>query len=347
MLKSFGRLPAGERLHRIESSPHFNNGSFKNLAETRMIAADVSYWNLTLKYLTKGADRVPAKTLPSVKTDLSAITEHAPVIVWFGHSSYFIRFQNKNILVDPVFSRRASPIQFIGMKSYEVSHPYEVSDIPEIDVLILTHDHYDHLDYETILGLKSRVKTIITTLGVGAHLNAWGIGNERMRELDWWETSALFTDTQITCTPSRHFSGRSLTRNRSLWGSFVLKIQDWTLFLGGDSGYDRKQFQRIGENFGPFDIAILECGQYNTAWPYIHMAPEQTVQASLDLRAKALLPVHWGKFTLALHAWYEPIQRAVAAADKKSVRLITPRIGEPVVLGDHDAPVSRWWEEVM
>lgn len=311
-----------------------------------MIAADVSYWNLVVKYLTKGDDRAPTKILPSVKTDLSAITENVPVIVWFGHSSYFIRIDNRNILVDPVFSRRASPIQFIGMKSYEVSHPYSIDDIPDIDVLILTHDHYDHLDYETIVGIKSRVKAIYTTLGVGAHLNAWGIGNEFIRELDWWETSPLFTGTQITCTPSRHFSGRGLTRNRSLWGSFVLKTRGWNLFLGGDSGYDMNQFKRIGNDYGPFDIAILECGQYNTAWPYIHMAPEQTVQASLDLQARTLLPVHWGKFTLALHAWYEPIQRAVAAAKEKTVQLVTPRIGEPVRIGDYPQ-VSSWWEEAL
>lgn len=308
------------------------------------MAEGVSYWDLFQDFFSKGVDRSPTELLPSIKVNLNNITDDNPVVVWFGHSSYFIKINDKNILVDPVFSRRASPFQFIGIKSYEVTHPYRTEDLPEIDILILTHDHYDHLDYPTIQAIGSKVKSIYTTLGVGAHLNAWGFESSKIHEMDWWQTEALFGAVSLTCTPARHFSGRGLVRNRSLWGSFVLNTGSQTLFLGGDSGYDKNQFNDIGRRYGPFDLAILECGQYNKQWPNIHMMPEETVQAAMDLGARALLPVHWGKFTLALHPWYEPVTRAVAAARTLGMPIVTPKIGQPVVVGKIH-PQTTWWLE--
>ena len=202
------------------------------------------------------------------------------------------------------------------VKAFDGSDIYTVDDFPEIDFLILTHDHYDHLDYKTIKKLKPKVKTIYCSLGLSSHLIYWGFNENIITEMDWWQTNKMADDMTLTAAPARHFSGRGLKRYKTLWSSFILKTSSYNLYLGGDSGYD-SHFKEIGEKYGPFDIAILESGQYNTAWPLIHMMPEQTVQAALDLKAKVLLPVHWGKFTLAMHPWNEPVQRVLKAAAHK------------------------------
>ena len=305
------------------------------------MAEGTSYFSLMRKFFDTGVGRQPTSVLPAVKTDLKALSSDSPTIIWFGHSSYLIRVEGKNILVDPVFSKRASPVQYIGMKGYDISTPYSEEDFPPIDVMVLTHDHYDHLDYNSILKLQSKVKAFYTALGVGSHLEYWGIEGSRITEFDWWEGSTVLPGIELIATPARHFSGRGLTRNKSLWASFVLKTSSHSLFLGGDSGYD-ETFKTIGDSYGPFDLAILECGQYNTMWPNIHMQPEETVQASIDLGAKVLMPVHWGKFTLALHPWQEPIERALRQAKSLDVKITTPRIGEPVFL-DGSLPQTLWW----
>ena len=340
--KSFGKLPSGSRLERIKKSKNYRDGSFQNISETSMMAEGVNYFSLAMNYFGKGLDRQPSSTLPDIKTDLRSLpARNAPILIWFGHSSYLIRVNGKNILIDPVFSQRVSPVQSIGIKGFPVQWPYTTDDLPEIDALIITHDHYDHLDYNSILKLKTKVKMIYTALGVGAHLTFWGIEETRIQEFDWWESKMIFPDIELISTPARHFSGRGLTRNKTLWSSFVMKTNDYRIFLGGDSGYDNS-FKIIGDKFGPFDLALLECGQYNTMWPYIHMMPEQTVQASIDLRAAVLMPVHWGKFTLALHPWREPIERAMKMANALGVFVTTPLIGEPVLLGAQ-FPRTPWW----
>ena len=216
-------------------------------------------------------------------------------------------------------------------------------DMPAIDYLILTHDHYDHLDYKTISQMKSKIKTIYCPLGVSSHLICWGIDESIITELDWWEGSSPEKDIAITAAPARHFSGR-VNRFKTLWCSFILQADDYKLYLGGDSGYDA-HFKAIGERYGPFDIAILESGQYNDEWPLIHMLPEQTVQAAIDLKARLLLPVHWGKFSLALHPWTEPIERLTKAAESAGVSVTTPMIGEPLSLNT-TIPKSKWWQKV-
>ena len=307
MFNSFGKLPSGKRLERIKKSPNYRNGSFQNLSPTQMLAEGASYPKMMREFFFgKGVDRSPVKPLPSVKTNLKTLSIDEPSLVWFGHSSYLLIIEGKRILIDPVFSERASPWQFVGTKGYQYTNPYSIDDFPDIDLVIITHDHYDHLDYESILKLKSKAKHFCTALGVGAHLTAWGIDESKIIEFDWWEKKTALPGIELTATPARHFSGRGFKRNQSLWTSFVLHTDHHHLFLGGDSGYD-PAFKKIGEEFGPFDLAILECGQYNEQWPFIHMTPEQTVQAAIDLKAKILLPVHWGKFTLSLHPWYEPI----------------------------------------
>lgn len=296
-----------------------------------------------LKVLNKPANTAPPTGLPSVKRDLKTM-EIKPTLTWFGHSSYLLTLSGRTILVDPVFSGHASPFAFM-VKNFKGSNVYGAEDMPEIDLLIITHDHYDHMDYGTLKRLKHKIKQVICPLGVGSHLTFWGYDVSLITELDWWQTCTTNTGLELIATPSRHFSGRSLRRARTLWSSFVLKSENTTIYIGGDSGYD-KHFKEIGEKYGPFDLAILETGQYNTAWAHIHMMPEEAVQASKDLRASYLLPVHWAKFALAFHPWNEPIERVVKAAAEMNQPLVTPLIGEQVILNEY-YPIKKWWRALQ
>lgn len=339
--KQFGKLPTGARLERIKNSPNYRDGQFQNLSPTADLAPDVSYWYILKQYMNKPADAEPSKEIPSIKTDLKSIKSDKPVVVWFGHSSYFIHINGKNILVDPVFSGQASPVGMFA-KNYKGSNVYAVEDFPDLDLVIITHDHYDHLDYKTILKLKDKTKQFYTSLGVGEHLEFWGIDAKNIKEFDWWESAAFDDSIKITATPARHFSGRKFKRNQSLWASYVLETPEYKIFIGGDSGYDT-HFKTIGEKMGPFDLALLECGQYNTSWPFIHMMPEEVAQASIDLKTKVLMPVHWSKFTLALHPWNEPIKRLLTKTKELNIQTTTPLIGEPLIVNEK-YPSSVWWE---
>lgn len=338
---SFGKLPSGKRLERIEKSPHFKDGSFQNLEKTDMMAPDASYMSILWKYFNADSVLEPVMPLPTIHTDLKTLPEE-PVMIWFGHSTYLLSIGGKKILVDPVFSERPSPVQYAGSKSFLGTMAYTPADFPDLDLVIITHDHYDHLDYATVQQLNDRTKLFCTALGVGTHLAHWGVPEDRIREFDWWEGDTVLPGITITATPARHFSGRGFRRNKTLWASYVLKVAGKTIFIGGDSGYDAS-FKNIGEKFGPFDIAMVECGQYNVQWPFIHMMPEQTVQAAVDLHTQVLMPVHWGKFRLSLHPWKEPIERAITHAEKLNVKVTTPRIGE-VILLDGKLPEDKWWE---
>jgi L-ascorbate metabolism protein UlaG (beta-lactamase superfamily) len=343
-LKSFGKLPSGKRLEKIKGSPQYKDGSFQNLFETEVMQEGTSFFKIAAKFFSKGIDREPPRPIPFVKTDLKSVSGDKPTIIWFGHSSYLIYIAGKKILVDPIFSNSPSPISSLGKKYYEGSSPFTVEDLPDPDLVLITHDHYDHLDYETILKLKSKTKLFCTTLGVGAHLNAWGVDDISIVEFDRWETREVIPGIQLRATPARHFSGRLFKRFQTLWASYILKADGFTIFMGSDSGYDGA-FKIIGDKYGPFDLALLECGQYNDDWPMIHMVPEQTVQAGIDLKAKVFMPVHWGKFTLAFHSWDDPIKRVTAEGARRNVTMTTPKIGEPVVLGTA-LPKTAWWEQV-
>jgi len=302
---------------------------------------DISYWKMMREFFKKNKDTAPPGLLPSVKTDLNKLSSAKPVIVWFGHSSYLIRIENKNFLIDPVFSGNAAPLSFM-VKAFPGSNIYKPEDMPAIDYLILTHDHYDHLDFKTVSKLKTKVDKIYCSLGVSSHLKYWGFDVNKITEMDWWEAQQLENNISLIAAPARHFSGRGIKRGQTFWSSFILKTRDHNLYLGGDSGYD-SHFKEIGNKYGPFEIAILEAGQYNTMWPLIHMMPEETVQAAVDLNAKALLPVHWGKFTLAMHAWNDPVKRVLDKAKKLNMKVLTPKIGQPLVLDDSFRSES-WWE---
>ncbi len=330
-----------ERQDRINKSVNYKNGSFQNLSPTPTMAEDTSMLKVLKDSMNRPKTVKPPSVLPSVKTNLKQLHSEEPVIVWFGHSSYLVHVKGFNILVDPVFSGSASPVPVV-VKAFPGADVYGVDDMPDIDVLLITHNHYDHLDSRTISRLAPVVKSVYTSLGVGDDLECFHVPESKITELDWWDTTKVAEGVQLTATPARHFSGRGLKRGGSLWSSFVLEIFGYKIFLGGDSGYDF-HFKEIGDKYGPFDIAILECGQYNTAWPNIHMMPEETVEASIDLKAKVLFPVHWGKFTLANHPWNEPPTRAVAAAIDKQVKITHPRIGEMIVL-NKTYPSDKWWD---
>ncbi len=337
----FGARPSGERLLQIETSLNYKSSAFQNERLTPLQSENFSFAKTLWKYFNSPSNTTPSSPLPFVQTDLKKLDSLGPQIVWFGHSSYFIRIDGKNILVDPVFSGNASPVSFFT-PNFKGSNSYSPVDFPELDVVLITHDHYDHLDYRTIVDLQPKVKLFCTSLGVGAHLERWGIPNDRIIEFDWWESKQVAKGIEFMAAPARHFSGRDFVRFKSLWSSFILKTAKHKIYLGGDSGYDT-HFKIIGEKFGPFDLALLECGQYNEDWPYIHMMPEQTVQASIDLQAKVLMPIHWGKFKLSLHSWKEPIERATIAAEKNQVLLTTPFMGELINIDRH-YPNTKWWE---
>ncbi|MBD2756039.1 MBL fold metallo-hydrolase [Spirosoma validum] len=336
----FGSNPAAARLDRILKSAHYRDGAFQNLEPTAVMRQDASYRDMLNDFFNKPKDNTPPRPIPSVQTDLKALTDEKPTIVWFGHSSYLIKSKGVTILVDPVFSGNASPVSFFG-KAYPGSNTYGVDDMPDIDMLVLSHDHYDHLDYKTITQLIPKVKKFYTALGVGAHLERWGATPDQIVELDWWDSHSVASDITLTAVPARHFSGRSIARGKTLWTAFALKLHGYSILLGGDSGYG-KHFQEIGTKYGPFDLAILECGQYGKDWPSIHMFPEEIPTAARDLQAKTVLPVHWAKFSLSNHSWNDSIKRLTKAAQEKNLDVTTPQIGEPLVVTSH-YPRTVWW----
>jgi L-ascorbate metabolism protein UlaG (beta-lactamase superfamily) len=339
----FGRKPTGARLERIKQSPNYRDGQFQNESNTPALAEGASYLKVSIQFFFgKSKFNTPGTAIPSQKTDLLRLDPKENVLVWFGHSSYFMQIDGKKFLVDPVLSGHASPVSFTT-PSFKGTDVYTAAELPEIDYLLISHDHYDHLDYETILKLKPKVKQVITGLGTGEHFEYWGYNPATIMEKDWNETVDLGGNFKIHILPGRHFAGRGLSRNTALWVSMALQTPTRKIFIGGDSGYDH-HFKRIGDKFGGFDLALLECGQYNEAWKYIHMMPEETVLAAKELNAKKLMPVHWAKFSLALHDWNEPIQRAAAEAKRQNMPLVTPLIGQKVNL-DQEQVWEEWWKK--
>lgn len=318
LYKKFGALPETPPL-----SPNWQNGEFQNLPDHYIYSGLDSEPGASggwLKFfLERDGNRYPPGPVPAAKADLHSLRDGE--FVWFGHSSFLLRLCGKFICIDPVLSSRASPVPFT-IPAWHGSSPYKAPDFPVIDYLCISHDHWDHLDYDTVKNLS--IRKAICGKGTGAHFRAWGLAAPV--ELDWWEE---FGDgpLRFTFTPSRHFSGRGLTRNQSLWGGFAIKAPDWRIYFSGDGGYG-SHFQEIGKKLGPFDIAFTDSGQYNRAWPYVHMFPEQSVQACQEVRTRLACPCHFGKFTLAWHPWNEPAQRFSRQAEASGVPYMLPVIGE-------------------
>ena len=341
----FGAKATGERLKRMQASPNYKDGTFRNLVETSLDLPIGKMVNVAYHIVRGVPDAEPSQTIKTVPLDTTRFNgtgQPAEVAIsWFGHSSVLIRIQGKTLLTDPVFGERASVFSFIGPKRFPYDHYVDLDELPNIDAIILSHDHYDHLDYSTFVRLNGRVKRFFVPLGVGAHLEKWGIAPESITELDWWE-SAKLDDLTLVCAPARHFSGRGLTRNNTLWCSWALLGTERRVYFGADTGY-YPGLKTVGEKLGPFDVALLECGAYNEDWANIHMMPEETAQAQLDVKAKLLIPIHWAKFNLALHAWRDPILRLTKKAAELGTQVATPQIGEVTVL-DSSMPTQRWWE---
>ena len=342
----FGTLPEGARLERIKNSPHYADGQFQNLIPTPKLVGERSLVAIWWDFLfTKRERLVPEAAIPSIKTDLQALPKDRDMVVWLGHSSYFLQLGGKRILIDPVFSSYAAPVPFAN-KAFQGTNPYTAGDMPEIDYLLISHDHWDHLDYPTLAAMKPKIKKVICPLGVGGYFEQWGFEQEKVHEEDWFTVLELEPDFTVHVLPARHFSGRLLTPNKTLWAGYALITPGRKVFFSGDSGYG-PHFKQIGESLQGFDLAIMENGQYDKGWPYIHMMPEEAAQAAEDLKAKALLPGHAGKFAISYHAWDDPFKRIALASKDRNYRLLTPMIGEPADLANEQQQFAPWWESIQ
>lgn len=285
---------------------------------------------------------VPQTALPVLKPDFHAADGLR--VTWFGHSSVLLRYNNTNILIDPIFSQRCFPLQWMGPKRF--SHPgIQPDDLPEIQLLLITHDHHDHLDPGTILAVDHKVQHYIVPLGVEKHLIRWGISPRKIHCLAWWEQLSLH-HIVIACTPTRHFSGRRmLDQNRTQWCSYVLKIGRKSVFISGDGGYGA-HFAEIHKRYSDMDFGIMECGQYNRRWHFGHLYPDESVQAAIELGVKCVLPVHWGVFVLSDHGWDDSPERFVRAANKHGLSVATPRLCETFSPDDISSVQTRWWRDI-
>ncbi|MCH7335911.1 MBL fold metallo-hydrolase [Acinetobacter sp. NIPH 2699] len=342
----FGKSPSGERLQRIKSSPNYQQGQFRNLTE-RLGMTDCSHTFLELyrTFIKTIPHRRPKDIIPSIKTHLKTLDPQQDVMIWFGHSSVFMQLHGKKILIDPVMSGKASPLPW-GTRAYRGTDIYTVEELPDIDYLLISHDHYDHLDYETILKLKDKVKYVITGLGVGEHFEYWGYPKDMLIEKDWGDCIEFDDGITIITETTHHDSRRAFDGGKNLWISFIIQSPNKKIFYTGDGGYN-KHFIEIGQKYGPFDWALMENGQYDTAWHAVHCHPNEVAQATEELNARNMLPVHHSKFSLAKHAWYEPITRIVEYSKTRKYRLVTPMIGELVELDNDRQSFKAWWENIQ
>jgi len=312
-------------------------------------AADMSVADFaatTWEFLFGGTDRTPGRELPVMPVDLSHFNnpnDNQLSVTWLGHSSLMINIDGYRVLTDPVVEKRVS---MLGPTRFNGEVPLEIHQLPSIDTFVISHDHYDHLNKTSIEGLNAKTKLFLVPLGVGQRIVKWGVPKDKIIELDWWEEFRFDGKLIFAATPAQHFSGRGLfDRNKTLWASWVIQTQNHNLFFSGDSGYF-DGFKAIGKKYGPFDMTFIECGAYNTSWSQIHMFPEQTVQAHLDLRGKVLHPIHWGTFNLALHPWYEPMERLAASSHAADVDIATPVPGDTTTYGKR-IHVAKWWRQGM
>lgn len=339
----FGRKSGSKRW---ASSVNFKKRVFVNQIATPLYIPLPVVVSIMREMLRRNTPRRPTQLLTPKHVDLKAfLAADQPQLIWLGHSASLIRTQHKTLLLDPMLSETASPFQSVGPKRFS-KPPISTEELPHIDVVLISHDHYDHLDYATIKKLRGKTTKFFVPLGVAPHLRAWGIKEAQIVELDWWDV-ATFEELTLVCTPARHFSGRRLNgRFNTLWCSWVIESTDVKLFFSGDTGYG-PHFKQIGKKYGPFDLTLIECGQYDERWAAIHMQPEQTFTAHQDLRGKRLLPVHWGAFSLAPHSWFDSVERIHRIAQAHHAEIMTPKIGERVVIHARNYPNSAWWKEYV
>lgn len=346
VLKYYPPLGAGQSRkgrRQLSRSKQHDNKKFINAIPTNMETSFGEMLKLLFQFMKGNPHGRPQK--PIAIEPLGEVyfgQENQPKLTWFGHSAALLQLDGKTVLLDPMFGRAPSPFPMIGGKRFSDKLPFDIEQLPAIDAVLISHDHYDHLDYGSIVKLKDKVKQFFVPLGVAPHLVKWGVNPAKIEEHDWWEEFS-FQGLKLACTPARHFSGRSLTdRDATLWCSWVIQGRNTKIFFSGDSGYG-PHFKEIGEKYGPFDLTLMECGQYDERWAAIHMMPEETVQAHLDVKGKVMIPIHWGAFTLALHNWTDPVERAVKAAKEQKAIIATPKIGETVFIQAAAYPSFEWW----
>lgn len=343
--RSFGgRLNEAQRA-RAEKSGHYEAGRFVNLVPTLNLAEGRA-WDSVTRFFTVEAVRTAPAPMPTVQLtaqDFGKAPSSGLEVVWLGHATTLLEVEGMRVMLDPMLSKRASPLSWVGPTRYHTA-PLGLEALPKVDVAMVSHDHYDHLDMATVEALASQGTVFVVPLGIGAHLSAWGVPAAQRVELDWWESHVLGGLT-ITCVPSRHYSGRGLgDQDATLWSGWVVKGAAKSFYYSGDTGFG-EHFASIGARLGPFDLSLIKIGEYDETWPEIHINPEEAVQAQLAVQGRLLLPVHWGTFNLAYHGWDEPIRRLVKAAEAAGVQVTTPRPGERVVVGG-EVPSVHWWEAV-
>jgi L-ascorbate metabolism protein UlaG (beta-lactamase superfamily) len=340
----FGGTPSDKKISEYEQLDYFSDGKFSNLIPTTMDMDFGKAIKMLPKFFKNDPLRVPSFELPIVSRDsLELVMGSLPTrLVWFGHSAFLLQIDGKNVLIDPMLGEVPAPNPLLGKKRFFKDLPIEIEKLPQIDLIIISHDHYDHLDYGSIQKLKGKTKQFYVPLGVGAHFERWGVSPEQIHEMKWWEEAEV-DGLSLAFTPSRHFSGRGATnRFSTLWGSWVIKGQEDNIYFSGDGGYG-PHFKEIGEKYGPFDFAMMECGQYNENWKEIHMMPEETAMAGQDVNAKVIMPIHWAAFTLAMHSWTDPVERVTLKAKQINQPLFVPKIGEFINLKDSLWTREEWW----
>ncbi len=343
-----GKQAEGARLERMQAAPNYKDGKFENTIETLMNMSFSTFRKVLKEQLfSSGAARKPKDqivTVPFSSTSFSNVDSSKVAITWFGHSTILIRLDGITILVDPVLvGERTSMFPFVGPKRFNYDKHISLDELPPIDLVLISHDHYDHLDYPTVKELASKIEKFYVPLGVGAHMEHWGVPSANIVELNWWD-EVEFSDLKLALTPTRHFSGRAIRdRFKTLWGSWVISGKSKNLYFSGDSGYF-PGFKEIGEKYGPFDLTFMECGAYNEGWSEIHMFPEETAQAHLDVKGKLLMPIHWGKFDLSLHPWKESVERLTKKANTENITLVTPQVGQMFIL-PNTITFTNWWED--
>jgi L-ascorbate metabolism protein UlaG (beta-lactamase superfamily) len=347
-MKSLGKQATGARLERMRSSPQWVGEHFANLHPIIAGLRDASVPMPSLKeFICGGERRAPQRALPAL--DPLKTWTRAPAsglrVTWLGHSTMLLEIDGLRVLTDPVWGKRCSPSQLAGPKRFQPV-PVALSQLPPLDLVVVSHDHYDHLDYPTIRALASMNVPFVTSLGVGAHLEAWGVAPERISELDWWESHRLAgSDLEVTAAPAQHFSGRTpKSRNTTLWSSMVVRTQRHAVFFSGDTGLTT-EYQLIRERLGPFDLVMLEVGAYHPSWGDMHLGPENALKAYTLLGGGPFLPVHWGTFSLAMHAWDQPAEALLSLAPRFGAQLVMPRLGEPTEPANAQE-VIPWWRLV-
>jgi len=346
---AFGAAQSESKIALFKKTDHYKAGHFINLIPTSLNMNFSKFSSIMKDYIRGVKNARPEKPLPVQIVDsltLASKNDSTIRLTWFGHSAFLLEIDGRNILIDPMLGDVAAPFSWLGSKRFTDGLPIEIERLPAIDALIFSHDHYDHLDYGSIMKLKNKVEHFFVPLGVGSHLQAWGVDPQQISELNWWDRIE-FKGLNFICTPARHFSGRAMfDRNTTLWASWIIKGTQYKIYFSGDSGYG-PHFKTIGEKFGPFDFALMECGQYDKRWEDVHMLPEQTVQAAIDLKAKRIMPIHWGAFVLALHPWKEPVQRMSRKANERGQSYIIPQIGEQVYLFETQSVDNTWWVDLQ